>query len=128
MPDSRGTYLIGEFEAYQDVSPDNTVTNNEHTEFHFPTGIETIDYTNLYSEVSALLCAYNTGMIADVVGEMLAKEPQQLEHLRLFQEAVADQQRNKVDFFTLNHDCLLERFLRNERVHVVDGFDHARLF
>jgi hypothetical protein len=69
LPDSRGTYLIGEFEAYQDVLQSSIVEGLEPAEFHFPIGIETIDYTNLYSEVSALLCAYNTGMVADVVGE-----------------------------------------------------------
>lgn len=69
LPDTRGTYLIGEFEAYQDVLPSDSSIDIKPIEFQFPYGIETIDHTNLYSEVSALLCAYNTGMIADVVGE-----------------------------------------------------------
>ena len=66
LPDSRGTYLIGCFDAYQDVLPGSST---EPIEFQFPVGIETIDRANLYSEVSALLCAYNSGMIADIIGE-----------------------------------------------------------
>lgn len=30
--------------------------------------LQTIDYTNLYSESSALLFAYNSGIIADILG------------------------------------------------------------
>ncbi|NEP07379.1 MAG: translation elongation factor, partial [Okeania sp. SIO4D6] len=36
--------------------------------WQFPREIETIDYTNLYSESSALLCAFNIGIIDDLVG------------------------------------------------------------
>lgn len=66
LPDSRGTYLIGQFDLYQHVPSDYLI---EPDEFQLPPHIETIDYTNLYSEVSALLCAYNAGIISDVVGE-----------------------------------------------------------
>lgn len=69
LPDSRGTYVIGAFDAYQAILPDHRTEAVEPIKFPFPDTIETIDYTNLYSEVSALLCAYTTGMIADVVGE-----------------------------------------------------------
>jgi len=49
LPDSRGTYLIGQFEVYQEVPPNYLV---EHDEFQLPPHIETIDHTNLYSEAS----------------------------------------------------------------------------
>jgi hypothetical protein len=61
--------------------------------------------------------------IADVVADMLAASPALLEHLRPFREALADARFDEVNLFTLNHDCLLERFLRSEGVDVVDGFD-----
>ncbi len=66
LPDSRGTYVIGCFDAYHNITSD---TSAQPLEFPFPPHIETIDYTNLYSEVSALLCAYNTGIIENVIGE-----------------------------------------------------------
>ncbi|MCX6049262.1 MAG: hypothetical protein NT075_29525 [Chloroflexi bacterium] len=66
LPDSRGTYVIGCFDTYQAVKSD---TSLQRFEFPFPSSIETIDYTDLYSEVSALLCAYNAGILADVIGE-----------------------------------------------------------
>jgi len=69
LPDSRGTYLIGQFDAYQDVASIHAPPASEPAEFPFPANLETIDHANLYSETSALLCAYNTGMIADLVGE-----------------------------------------------------------
>jgi len=66
LPDSRGTYVIGCFDAYHRISTETLV---QPLEFPFPYHIETIDYANLYSEVSALLCAYNTGIIENVVEE-----------------------------------------------------------
>lgn len=66
LPDSRGTYLIGYFEAYEKILSNFSLPP---LEFPFPTHIETIDHKNLYSEVSALLCAYNSGIIADLLGE-----------------------------------------------------------
>ena len=66
LPDSRGTYVIGYFDTYQTV-PENFPTNP--IEMSFPPDVESIDYTDLYSEASALLCAYNCGIIEDVIGE-----------------------------------------------------------
>ncbi len=69
LPDSRGTYLIGHFAAYQDVASTQSAKAVEPVDVAFPPNLETIDSANLYSETSALLCAYNTGMIADLIGE-----------------------------------------------------------
>jgi len=66
LPDSRGTYLIGHFDAYQNIISDVSIPV---IDVQFPPHIETIDYKNLYSEVSALLCAYNTGILEDLIGE-----------------------------------------------------------
>lgn len=60
---SRNKYIIGKFDAYLNIKYDN---NLEVTDVDFPTVIESIDYTNLYSESSALSCAFNTGIINDL--------------------------------------------------------------
>jgi hypothetical protein len=66
QPNSRGTYLIGRFTSYQDLPADPSV----HIEIvPFPQHIETINPDNLFSESIALLCAYNSGMIASLLGE-----------------------------------------------------------
>lgn len=61
--------------------------------------------------------------IADVVAEMLSKPPSQSEHLDIFSKAASDRRLEEVNLFTLNHDRLLENFLRAKGVDVVDGFD-----
>ncbi|MCP5535234.1 MAG: hypothetical protein H7A51_03250 [Akkermansiaceae bacterium] len=42
---------------------------------------------------------------------------------KIFQEAAYDRRFEEVNLFSLNHDRLLENFLRSEGIHVVDGFD-----
>jgi hypothetical protein len=68
QPNSRGTYLIGHFQSYQDLPPPPE-TDDDIEPLPFPTEIETIDPTNLYSESAALLCAYNAGIITDLFDE-----------------------------------------------------------
>ncbi|HIK07578.1 MAG TPA: translation elongation factor [Trichormus sp. M33_DOE_039] len=60
---SRYKYVIGKFDAYAKVTYDDTL---EAIPAEFPTGIESIDYTNLSSESSAISCAFHTGMINDL--------------------------------------------------------------
>lgn len=62
VPITRGEYIIGPFAThtpvvYADVKPKYVTIPK----------LETIDYTNLYSESSALLFAYNSGIIADIM-------------------------------------------------------------
>jgi hypothetical protein len=66
QPNSRGTYVIGRFTSYQDL-PDAPSLPIEIVQF--PSDIETINPDNLFSESIALLCAYNSGMIASLLGE-----------------------------------------------------------
>ncbi len=67
LPISRFRYIIGEFEAYQTISYNTHLTP---TSISFPSYISSIDPTNLYSESVALHCAYASGMIEDLIGEM----------------------------------------------------------
>lgn len=67
LPISRSRYVIGEFAAYQAVSYNTRITP---TPISFPSNILSIDPSNLYSESVALHCAYVSGMIEDLIGEM----------------------------------------------------------
>ena len=63
LPISRGEYIIGGFETHAKIKYDSV----RPTPVPVP-NLQTIDYTNLYSESSALLFAYNSGIIADILG------------------------------------------------------------
>lgn len=66
LPDSRGTYLIGEFTTYQKIEDDET---SEIIDINFPSFIETINPANIYSEPAGLLCAFNSEIIDDLFDE-----------------------------------------------------------
>ena len=69
LPISRYKYVIGKFDTHFEVKYDSEI---EVIPFDFPPGIESIDYTNLYSESSALHCAFNIGIIDDLFCEKTA--------------------------------------------------------
>lgn len=62
--------------------------------------------------------------IHDVVVNMLRREhqTQTIDYLNVFIEATNDPDFARIDFYTLNHDTLLETYLRNKRIEFVDGF------
>jgi len=62
LPISRGEYIIGNFKTYEKIIYQKTKPKR----VSIP-NLETLDYTNLYSEASALLFAYNSGIIQDVL-------------------------------------------------------------
>lgn len=62
LPVSRGDYLIGPYKTHHRVDYDDV----ELIPVKIP-DLETIDYTNLYSESSALLFAYNSGIVSDIL-------------------------------------------------------------
>lgn len=63
LPISRSKYVIGQFDTYSKVKYNDL----EAIPIQFPTWLESIDYTHLYSEASAIICAYNTGIIEDLI-------------------------------------------------------------
>lgn len=65
LPVSRSKYIIGHFDAYCKIDEGDI----EPILFPFPSELESIDITNLYSESSALHCAFNLGIINDLCGE-----------------------------------------------------------
>ena len=66
LPLTRGSYILGNFDAYQDLNYD---TNIESTNFNLPAHIESINYNDLYSESACLHCAYVSGIIDDIAEE-----------------------------------------------------------
>lgn len=66
LPISRSKYVIGNFDTHFRVENNSDI---EDIPVNFPEEIESIDYTNLYSESSALNCAFNAGVIDDLIGE-----------------------------------------------------------
>ena len=62
LPISRGEYIIGNFKTHEKV----TYQKSKPQMVSIPI-LETLDYTNLYSEASSLLFAYNSGIIKDIV-------------------------------------------------------------
>jgi len=66
QPDSRGTYVIGKFESYLNLPSNHSQSKSIH-EIDFPVNIETLNPTNIYSEAASILCAYNSGIIEDLL-------------------------------------------------------------
>lgn len=66
LPISRSRYVLGRFDTYFKVKYKSEL---EATSIDFPEGVESLNSTDLYSENSALSCAFNTGIIDDLVGE-----------------------------------------------------------
>jgi hypothetical protein len=62
LPISRGEYIIGQFQTHEKI-----VYPKDKPTFVSIPSLESLDYTNLYSEASALLFAYNSGIIKDIV-------------------------------------------------------------
>lgn len=68
LPIKRGTYIIGEFQNYQDISIDNSIYVDTKM---LPEYITTIDYHGISSEAISLNAAYISGMIEDIAGEIV---------------------------------------------------------
>lgn len=63
LPVTRGEYIIGPFQTHEKIIYPDT----KPIPVEIP-NLQTLDYTNLYSEASALLFAYNSGIIQDIMG------------------------------------------------------------
>jgi len=71
QPISRGEYIIGTFESYYQIQQNNST---EVVYKSLPLNTDTITPNDIYSESSAILCAYLSGMIAEVIGDS-SEEP-----------------------------------------------------
>ncbi len=68
LPISRCEYFIGHFDTHYKVDYDE---ERSETRVEFPSFIQTIDYTNISSESLALHCAFNAGIIAALLSDLL---------------------------------------------------------
>jgi hypothetical protein len=66
LPISRSRFAVGPFITHYQLPE----VSQKATSFDFPSNIESIDYTNLYSESLALNCAYIMGIIDNLIGEV----------------------------------------------------------
>jgi len=67
LPNSRSSYVIGKFQTHEPISYlDQKPKAVESLDY------ESIEHTNLYSENSSLLYAFNSGIISDLVNEDVA--------------------------------------------------------
>ena len=67
LPVTRGSYIIGRFNTYEEVKYDSKI---ETVSFSIPSFIESIDTDNIYSEATAL----NTVFAGKVINEILEEE------------------------------------------------------
>lgn len=68
LPVKRGTYIIGKFQNYQSINIDNNIDVETKK---LPDYITTIDYKNITSEAISLNAAYISGMLEDIIGELV---------------------------------------------------------
>lgn len=61
--------------------------------------------------------------IYDVVASTLSQPAPQLDHLQPLKAAWKEAPLQELDIFTVNHDLLLEQYLRSQDIPLVDGFD-----
>ncbi len=66
QPTSRRNYIIGAFESYFQLPRKSSV---DVVYRELPLHITTLEPSNIYSESSAIICAFLSGMIDDVLGE-----------------------------------------------------------
>lgn len=66
LPVSRGSYAIGDFEAYFQQTYNKAIKPEA---FEFPLNIESLRPGNIYSESAAINAAFISGMIDELVGE-----------------------------------------------------------
>jgi hypothetical protein len=65
LPISRGTYVIGGFEAFCEFNKDDI----EIKKMSFPTFLESLNHKDITSEATAMNCAFASGIIQDFTGE-----------------------------------------------------------
>lgn len=63
LPISRGTYVISDFDTFQDFENNEIETKK----IDFTNNLQSIDFNNITSETTALNCAYISGIIEDFV-------------------------------------------------------------
>lgn len=68
------------------------------------------------------LAKESVNYIRDIVWHLLLKKPAKTDYLQFMINLINDSRYEKIDFFTLNHDTLLEQIFYQEKIEVCDGF------
>jgi hypothetical protein len=115
QPISRSSYIIGRFDSYNKV---NNSSNVEIIIVEPKKEIETIDPSNLYSESSAILCAYHAGIIDHIL-----ESPSDL-------TVLGRMSTGKFNYFikTQKSDKSLEIMVENSQCEIDAGFEGNDFF
>ncbi len=68
------------------------------------------------------LAGLATNYIIDLLAFLLAKDTPKLDYLAVLKKAINAYGWQRVNFFSLNHDLVLERYFRQEEINYCDGF------
>ena len=108
LPNSRSSYVIGNFQTHETISySDQKPKTVESLNY------ESIEHTNLYSESSSLLYAFNSGIIDNLVGEDVAL-------------TLAGRMSSKEFDFEINNsinDELFQINVQNSQIEIDAGFE-----
>lgn len=74
------------------------------------------------------LCNLTLDYISDIVWRMLSGSADSLDYLRSIVDATLDTDYASVHLFTLNHDLILEQYLKRRNLTYVDGLAHGDNF
>lgn len=113
QPNSRSSYLIGKFDSYHNLQSN---LNIQPIFIEPNNALETIDPTNLYSESSALLCAYHTGIIAEVLGKEVNLT------------VLGRMSTGKFNYFIKTNNIPLEIKVENSQCEIDAGFEGEDFF
>ncbi len=64
--------------------------------------------------------------INNIVTRMLYQPKDDISYLKLFQSLNTDEEIESSDFFSLNHDLLLEKYFSENKINFCDGFDERK--
>ncbi len=109
LPVSRGSYIIGEFKIFHDLTEDNI----EIEKISFPHFIESLNYQNITSEATAINCAFISGIINNFTGED-----------RLYSTVNGRMSSSCFDFEIESKDsCLFQVNVNNSQVEIDGGYE-----
>ena len=108
LPLTRGSYIIGRFNAYEDVNYANVI----NTKFSIPGYIETLDPQNIYSEANAL----NTIYVGKVINHILEED-------EVYQTISGRMGTGAFDFNINTNDGRLKLSVHNSQCEIDGGFE-----
>lgn len=108
LPISRGSYIIGNFDTFQDFNDDDI----EITKIIFPSSIESINHREITSEATAINCAFVSKILQDFTGE------------NNLQPTVSGRMSSKTFDFTINtNNKLLKIEVENSQIEIDGGYE-----